>query len=322
MTGSRKHQGRIAGLLGIVALLLSALLLFGVGMGRGAPDGAADRERPIRVVLIPADGGTASGTLADYRPLFATLSRLTGMRFEMTVTQSYGAAVEGICNGVADVAFVGPATYLQARGRGCAELLAVGVRNGQPRYYAAFFVAGASPLRTVADLRGARVAFGDINSTSSFLMPVSMLMDAGLRPDRDLGAVRLTGSHPNSLNALLQGRVDAAALSLDSYDRALRAGVPGAERLRILARSEAMPYPPFIVSRRLPAATRQRLRAGFARLSTDPAARRLPIPGYGGAALEGYATDMSDAPFDAMAARLARVTPELKAALLQRAAQR
>lgn len=317
MTGRLKQFGWVVALFFGVALFLSAPKPD--GGDRGAPSDRPN-EAPIRV-LIPADGGTASGTLADYRPLFATLTRLTGMRFDLTVTQSYGAAVEGICNGVADLAFVGPATFLQARDRGCAELLAVGIKNGQPRYYAAFFVRGDAPMRKLADLRGKRLAFGDINSTSSFLMPVAMLLEAGLDPARDPAAVRLTGSHPNSLNALLQGQVDAAALSLDSYDRALRAGVPGAETLRVLARSEAMPYPPFVMSTRLPPGTRRRLREGFARLARDPAARG-PIPGYGGGTVEGYATDLSDAPFDAMAARLARVTPELKAALLHRAAQR
>ncbi len=317
MTGSPKHSGK-----GIALIAIAALFLVALTLAFGRRDDLRSVEPPIRVVLIPADGGTASGTLADYRPLFATLSRLTGMRFDLTVTQSYGAAVEGICNGVADVAFVGPATYLQARERGCARLLAVGIKNGQPRYYAAFFVHQDAAARSLRDLRGARVAFGDINSTSSFLMPVSMLIDAGIDPARDLAAVRLTGSHPNSLNALLQGRVDAAALSLDSYDRALRAGVPGAEHLRVLARSEAMPYPPFIVSTRLSAARRERLRAGFAGLSRQAAAHPGAVIGYGGAAIEGYATDFTDAPFDSMAQRIARVTPDLKAALLQRAAQR
>ena len=318
MTRSRKQLGWVVALLVSAALLLFALL---PRAGNQAGPAGAAKEAPVRVVLIPADGGTASGTLADYRPLFAALTRLTGMRFDLTVTQSYGAAVEGICNGVADVAFVGPATFLQARDRGCAELLAVGIKHGQPRYYAGVFVRADAPARSLRDLRGRRMAFGDINSTSSFLMPVAMLLDAGLDPARDLAAVRLTGSHPNSLNALLQGQVDAAALSLDSYDRALRAGVPGVEGVRILARSEAMPYPPFIVSTRLPAASRRRLREGFLRLARDPAASG-PITGYGGAEIEGYATDLSDAPFDGMAIRLARVTPELKAALLERAAQR
>ena len=37
---------------------------------------------PLHVLLIPADGGTESGTLADYQPIFNAVSRSTGMTFE------------------------------------------------------------------------------------------------------------------------------------------------------------------------------------------------------------------------------------------------
>lgn len=320
MTGHIQKSGRFLATALFAALLLACVS--GCG-GVQQPDALGDEDaQVIKVLLIPADGSTAGGTLSDYRPLFAALSNVSRMRFELTVTQSYGAAVEGICNGVADVAFVGPAAFLQARDRRCAELLAVGVRNGEPAYYAGIFVAPQSPARSLADLRGARIAFGDINSTSSFLMPISMLMDAGLDPVRDLGAAHITGSHTNSLNALLQGQVDAAALSLNSYDRALRAGIPGAERLRILARSDAMPYPPFIVSTRLSPATRQRLRQAFASLSRERSAEGRRLPGYGGHTVEGYVTDFSEEPFNHMAGRLARVTPAVKADILDLAAER
>ncbi len=77
------------------------------------------------------DGGTESGTIADYQPVFNAVSRSTGIKFDLKVAQSYGAVVEAMCGGRADVAFMGPVTYLQAQKRGCAKLLAVGVENGQ-----------------------------------------------------------------------------------------------------------------------------------------------------------------------------------------------
>jgi phosphonate transport system substrate-binding protein len=179
-------------------VILSVLLA-----GCGATDGHAPRT-PLNVALIPADGGTESGTLADYRPVFDAVSRETGITFDLKTAQSYGAVVEAMCNGTADIAFVGPVTYLQAQERGCAELLAVAVKNGRSVYYAGLFVAKDSPIRSVADLRGKRVALGDLNSTSSFIFPVTMLMAAGVDPARDLAAVRLAGTHSSSLSALVE----------------------------------------------------------------------------------------------------------------------
>lgn len=299
----------IGSMLGIGLVLLALFLSL-----TGCP--ASTGNTPVKVVLIPADGGTASGTLADFQPLFATLSESTGMTFDLSVTQSYSAAVEALCTGSADVAFVGPAAYLQAHQRGCADLLAVGVRGGKSLYYAGIFVPETSPLRTISDLKGRSVAFGDLNSTSSFLMPVSMMIAAGVDPARDLAAVRLTGSHPNSLAALRAGEVDAAALSFDSFDRALRAGIPGVENFRVLARSAPMPYPPFVVSTRLSPDRQDRLRKGFDKLSARD------LRGYAGRKLDSYTTIVEHTPFDELAAALAPVTAERKAAILHRAGGR
>src|SRR3989337_1952996 len=165
---------------------------------------------PLHVLLIPADGGTQSVTLADYRPIFEAVGNTAGLEFDLKVAQSYGAVVEALCNGTADIAFVGPVTYLQAHERGCAELLAVAVKNGQSEYFAGVFARKDSPISSLADLRGKSVAFGDVNSTSSFIFPIAMLMESGLDPVKDLGPLRLTGSHANSLAALIEGQVDAA----------------------------------------------------------------------------------------------------------------
>lgn len=304
-------------------ILLGALLLAAIATivwWRGTPAESATAA-PLRVLLIPADGGTASGTLADYRPLFDAVAKRTGLQFDMKVAQSYGAVVEGMCNGAADIAFVGPVTYLQARQRGCAELLAVAVKDGRSVYHAGLFVPAAAPIATLADLRGRRVAFGDVNSTSSFVVPVTMLLDAGIDPARDLAGVRLLGSHASSLAALVAGRVDAAALSFESYEKAVREGVPGARGLRVLARSQPIPYPPLIVNKRVPAAIRDRLRAAFATIATAPGIRPEMIRGYGGGQVDGYDSAISPAMFDDVERQAARVTPALTDALLRRSGE-
>ena len=163
------------------------------------PDGSA--QRPLRVALIPADGGTEEGTRADFEPVFSAITRQYGIHFEIRVAQAYNAVVEGMANGKVDVAFFGPVTYHQARQRGAAELLAVGVNDGESVYYSGIFINKDSGLTEVADLAGHSVAFGDVNSTSSFNFPVAMLIEAGVDPVQQLKAIYLTGSHANALAA-------------------------------------------------------------------------------------------------------------------------
>lgn len=305
--------------------MIAALVLVAVGIGgvfwvrRSEP---APTTEPLQVLLIPADGGTQSGTLADYQPIFNAVSRSTGLTFDLKVAQSYGAVVEGMCNGAADIAFVGPVTYLQAKDRGCAELLAVAVKDGKSVYYAGLFARKDAPIHGAGDLRGKRIAFGDVNSTSSFIFPLTMLIDAGIDPVKDLGDVRLTGSHASSLTALLQGQVDIAALSFESYEKAVREGVPGVRNVKIIARSDPIPYPPLVANSRLPAATRDRLKQAFQTIAQQPGITPEMIRGYGGGQVDGYDTNFSAAAFAPTAQKMALVTGALKAEMLRKSAQR
>jgi phosphonate transport system substrate-binding protein len=304
----------------IIAGVLAALCVAGTAWLLLSPRPA--QSPPLRVLLIPADGGTESGTLADYRPIFDAVARSTGLSFDLKVAQSYGGVVEAMCNNAADIAFVGSVTYLQAQKRGCAELLAVAVKSGRSVYYSGLFVRTDSPVRSIGHLRGKRVAFGDVNSTSAFVFPVAMFLDAGIDPVRDLSAVRMTGTHANSLAALLNGEVDAAALSFDSYDKAVRANVPGARDLRVIARSEAIPYPPLVANTRLAPALRGRLRDAFEKINRTPGITPEMIRGYGGARVDGYVGHVPADHFAPATRKMAQVTPALKDEMLRKSAER
>lgn len=296
---------------GILAVL--ALMSLASCASQNAP---ADSARQLNVVLIPADGGTEGGTRADYQPLFDTIAQSTGLRFDLKVAQSYGAVVEALCNGTADIAFVGPVTYLQANKRGCAELLAVAVKDGESVYFAGLFARADSQIETVSDLKGHSVAFGDVNSASSFIFPLAMLIEGGVDPVQDMRALRLTGSHANSLAALIEGRVDAAALSFDSYEKALRNDIPGVRDIKVVARSEAIPYPPLVINTRLPDEVKQKLRSAFTAIGTAPGIRPEMIRGYGGKQVDGYDTAFPAESFDLAARKMALITDDLKGEIL------
>jgi phosphonate transport system substrate-binding protein len=294
--------------------------MVGVPGAQSMPDGS--KARPFRVMLVPADGGTEDGTKADFVPVFGAISRMTDLHFDIRVGQSYGAVVEGMANGLAEIGFFGPVSYLQARDRGGAELLAVGVEKGQSVYYSALFVKGDSPVTSVSELRGKRVAFGDVNSTSSFAFPVAMLIAAGLDPARDLGAVLMTGSHANSLKALQHGQADAASASLDSFEKAVKQGAIKPEEIRVLAKSEPIPYPPLAMHPKLPAGVKVKLREAFNTVHTAPGVSKDMIRGYGGAKLDRYDASYPESSMVAALTKLAKVTDELKGRMLKKAAQR
>ncbi|MBE0486907.1 phosphate/phosphite/phosphonate ABC transporter substrate-binding protein [Marinobacter sp.] len=277
-------------------------------------DGSADR--PLRVVLVPADGGTEDGTRKDFQPIFNAVAGATGLNFNLRVGQSYGAVVEAMCNGAADIAWFGPVSYLQAHQLGCADLLAMAVSDGQSVYYSGIFARTDSGIDTLQDVRGKKLALGDINSTSSFNIPVAMLLREGIDPARDTGSVTMAGSHANVLSALAQGLVDVGGASFDSYEKALNAGAISASEVRIVAKSAPLPYPPLAIQPHVDASIKARLQDAFNRVHTLPGITPEQIRGYGGKRVDRYTSEVSEESMAEVGDMLNAVTRDVKQNIL------
>lgn len=275
-------------------------------------------QESLRVVLIPADGGTEEGTREDFQPVFDAVARQTGLSFKLIVGSSYAAVVQALHNNQADVAFLGPVAFVQAHRQGDAELLAVAVENGRSAYYAGIFVRRESPVKKIADLRGHGVAFGDINSASSFIVPAALIMAENIQLEKDLGRIVLAGSHAAALQALAAGKIDAACASFEAFEKAVGQGVLLAKDFRVLARSAAIPYPPLAMNPRLPGEIKTRLVAAFADVHRHVPAGSLR--GYGGRRVERYATTVTAGDYTGVAELMERVGDDVRAAVLRKAA--
>lgn len=279
------------------------------------------KANPLEVMLIPADGGTESGTRADFEPVFNAVSRATGMNFNIRVGQSYGAVTEGLVNDLVHIAFTGPVAYVQARDRKGAELLAVSVTKGESVYYAGIFAPVDSPMKSIQDLKGKRVSFGDTSSASSFTYQIAMMLREGMDPVNDLAEVRLTGSHANSLMALNEGLVDAASLSFDSYEKAVNQKLIDPSKFKVLVRSEPIPNPPIVLNTRLPEEMKAKLRDAFHTVHTMPGVNPEMIRGYGGSRVDSYNAKFTEEEFAPAANTLSLVNDDIKAALLRKASK-
>ncbi|MGE6696424.1 phosphate/phosphite/phosphonate ABC transporter substrate-binding protein [Hyphomonas sp. NPDC076900] len=301
----------------IIAALLCIWMLGTLPALAQARDGSA--RQPLEVILIPADGGTEDGTRADFLPLFNALTKTSGLHFRVRVGQSYAAAIEAVCTGLADVAWLGPTSYREARDRGCAELLAVESTNGSATYFAGIFALKDSGISSAADLRGRSVAFGPPQSASSFVFPIGILLDAGIDPRKDLSQVRIGDSHTSGLVALDNGLVDGAAASFISFERAANSGAIEASRFRIVGRSAPIPNPPMVSAKALPPAVKSRLRAALGALHEQPGISADDIRGYGGKRVDQYDITITDDDFETAFRPVAGVDSVFTAALVRRA---
>ncbi|MGC9420322.1 MAG: phosphate/phosphite/phosphonate ABC transporter substrate-binding protein [Rhodovulum sp.] len=276
-------------------------------------DGSADA--PYRVMLVPADGGTADGTIADFTPVFNAVTEATGLNFDINVGQSYGAVIEAICADAIDVAWFGPASYVPAHERGCAELLAVDVKGGESVYYSGFYARADSGIESLADIKGKSIALGDPNSTSSFVIPVYSMVDAGIDPIADMTEVRIVGSHANALQAVQQGNVDVSASSFSSYNKAIGQGAIDPDQVVPIFKSKPLPNPPLALRSSLSDDVKATLRKAISTVHEAEGIEAGMIRGYGGKQVDRYDADITEDLMAPIAGALKVVGPVREAIL-------
>ena len=134
------------------------------------------------------------------------------------------------------------------------------LRKGLPYTHAAIVARSGSGIERIEDLRGKRFAFGDRMSTSSYLVPRSMLAEAGIRLE-DLKEHAFKGNHDDVARAVLAGEYDAGGLMESTAGKFLDQG------LKVLKTSVEIPEFNICASKGLDAGTQESTRKALAALN-------------------------------------------------------
>ena len=206
-----------------------------------------------------------SRMLRDAEPLVARLERATGRKVALTIPQNYAAVVEALVQGQVDVAHLGGFTFVQASKRAGAVPL---VQRDRDREFHSKFITARDDVRGLADLKGKRFAFGDVNSTSGHLMPAYFMRKEGVDPAVVDQAI-YTGGHDATALAVSERRVDAGALDEAVWERLTKDGKIDPSKVRVFWTT-----PPFydylwVARRDLDPAVARKVAEAF--LALDPA---------------------------------------------------
>jgi phosphonate transport system substrate-binding protein len=219
--------------------------VWGVAWGRAAAGPAAQGERPgtLRVGLIPNQA--PDRVRAQYQPFQQYLSRYLGQPVELFVATDYAGVVEALANDRLDVAYFGGLTYVQAERRANLYPIVTEIdrETGTSKYYSAIIVPADSPVQTVAELRGRRFAFGDINSTSGSLYPRIMLDRAGIGDFTNPQLFLYTGGHDATVLAVANKTVDGGGVERRIMNRLFASGQADPNSVRIIDEMLVEGYP-------------------------------------------------------------------------------
>ena len=235
--------------------VLAGLLLL------AAPGRAADA--PLRVSMIPATD--PSKMLRDAEPLVARLEKATGRKVALTIPQNYAAVVEAMVQGQVDLAHFGGFTFVQANQRAGAIPL---VQRDRDREFHSKFITTRDDVKGLADLKGKRFAFGDVNSTSGHLMPAYFMRQGGVDA-AVLDQAIYTGGHDATALAVAERKVDAGALDEAVWERLVKDGKVDPKKVRVFWTT-----PPFVdyvwaARKELDPATTRKIAEAFLALDPD-----------------------------------------------------
>lgn len=198
-------------------------------------------------------------------PLTGYLSSLVGKPVLLSISKDFEEHIQRIGEGQVDIAFMGPATYVEmVEQYGKRPLLARFETNRVPTYYGVIAVKADSDIKTLKDLKGRRIAFSDRKSTSGHILPRYMFMKAGIGLD-DFAAHTFIGNHDNVALGVLVGDFDAGAIKEEVFATYEHRG------LRILALTPPISEYLFVANSKLPAETVDTIRRGLLQLPDIPA---------------------------------------------------
>ena len=166
----------------------------------------------LRVTTIPEEAATEQ--TRKFGPLTKYLERTVGMKVEFLPVNDYPAAVEALVNKQVELVWFGGFTYVQAQIRSGGKIIPIAQREEDTSFRSVFITQTNSGINRLTDLKGKQVSFGSQSSTSGHLMPRSFLLEAGIDPDKDFKRVAYSGAHDATIAAVVNARVDAAALDI------------------------------------------------------------------------------------------------------------
>ena len=246
------------------SFLLGAIGGLGLAIG---PAAAQPPQNPgnIRVALLPDEN--ASTIIQNALPLKKYLEQTLKKDIELIVTTDYSSMIEAMRFGRIEVAYFGPLSYVLAKSKAPAiEPFAVGVSKGSPTYKSVIITRADGPVKSLADIKGKLMGFGDFASTSSHLIPRALLARNGLFGDTDYKYV-LLGAHDAVARAVQSGQVQAGGLSQEIFKSLVAKGSIDGDKVIVLAESDPIPNYPMTMQGYLAPELKAAIRAAFLELN-------------------------------------------------------
>jgi phosphonate transport system substrate-binding protein len=228
---------------------------FMIGAALAALGAAAASAETWNIAVTDVEG--LERLQAEWGPFKTELEAATGETFEFFPVSSRTASAEALRGKTVDFVVTGPAEYIVINTLTEATPL---IGFGRPDYRCAIIVRADAGIDRMVDLKGKKVAFGDIGSTSNMLCPMQLMADYGVNPVSEIEAVHTARNIAHE--ALKAGDVAAIGINEGSWISSARDGDTSVPYgfFKVLARSGDLPNDMLLAGAHVPAEVQAKVR--------------------------------------------------------------
>ncbi len=257
----------------LVSLCFVALTLLAGTAHAANPD-----PDTLKVALLPDEN--AATVIKKNRPLQEYLEKKLGKKVDLIVTTDYSSMIEAMRHGRLDLAYFGPLSYVLAKQKSDIEPFAAAQQQGKTTYQAVIIANTSASIGKIGDIAGKDMVFGDKASTSSHLIPKSMLAEVGLYAGNHYRE-HFVGAHDAVAMSVQNGHAQAGGLSKPIFDALVQRGMIKPEKVRVVAESRPFPQYPWTMRSNLDAQLKQKIRTAFLEMRDPAVLKPFKADGFG-----------------------------------------
>ena len=241
--------------------------------------------KTLRVALLPDEN--ANTIIKNNQALQDYLEHRLNKKIQLIVTTDYSSMIEAMRRGRIELAYFGPLSFVLAKSKADIEPFAALVKKGSKTYKSVVIANTASGINTIEDIKGKTVAYGDPASTSSHLIPKSILAAHGLKVDHNDYKEVFLGAHDAVAVNVQNGNAQAGGLSYPILQALIKKGTIKEDKVKILTLSDPFPQYPWTMQSNLDPKLKEQIRQAFYELNKNDYAQVLkPFKADGFAPIE------------------------------------
>lgn len=239
----------------------------------------ADKTDPevLRVALLPDEN--ASTLIKDNEGLRLILEEKLGKKVELIVTTDYSSMIEAMRRGRIELGYFGPLSYVLAKSKAEIEAFACQRQKGSSKYRSVLIGNTAAGVKTVDDIKGKTMAYGDPASTSSHLIPKSFLSEKGLTAGTDYSE-QFLGTHDAVAIAVQSGRAQAGGLSEPIFNSLVEKGTIDITKVTVIDYSKEFPNYPWAMQSYLKPELKEKIKKTFSEIEDIEVLKKFKADGF------------------------------------------